>query len=71
MTDGVFWPNRRGVLAGLGSTILEPHLPAWAAPGRAALTLQARPGAAALRERIGGYTSLVAAGPNVRPRHEF
>jgi FtsP/CotA-like multicopper oxidase with cupredoxin domain len=52
MTDGVFRLDRRSVLAGLGSTILEPHLPAWAAPGRAALTLQARPGAAALREGL-------------------
>jgi FtsP/CotA-like multicopper oxidase with cupredoxin domain len=52
MTDSVFWPNRRSLLAGLGGTILWPHLPAaLAAPaGRPALTLLAKPGAAALRD---------------------
>jgi FtsP/CotA-like multicopper oxidase with cupredoxin domain len=50
MTDGVFWLNRRGLLAGLGGAILSPHLRAMAAPTRRqALTLQAKPGAAALR----------------------
>ena len=50
MTDGVVRLNRRSVLAGLGSAMVGPPLPARAAPGRAALTLQARPGAAALRD---------------------
>jgi FtsP/CotA-like multicopper oxidase with cupredoxin domain len=50
MTDGIFRPTRRGLLAGLGGTILSPGLlvPAAAAP-RQVLALQARPGTAALR----------------------
>ena len=50
---GVLQLTRRGLLAGLGGTILGPGLsliPAMAAPaGRQALTLQAKPGAATLR----------------------
>jgi FtsP/CotA-like multicopper oxidase with cupredoxin domain len=50
MTDGIFLLTRRGLLTGLGGTILSPRLPAMAVPaGRQALALQAKPGAAALR----------------------
>src|SRR5437016_4388667 len=50
MTDSAFWLNRRGLLAGLGGTILNTNLPALAAPvSRQAVTLLAQPGAAALR----------------------
>jgi FtsP/CotA-like multicopper oxidase with cupredoxin domain len=49
MTDGIFRPTRRALLAGLGGTILSSYLPALAAPGRPALTLVAKPGSAALR----------------------
>jgi FtsP/CotA-like multicopper oxidase with cupredoxin domain len=49
MTDGIFRPTRRRLLAGLGGTILGPYLPALAAPGRPTLTLVAKPGSAALR----------------------
>jgi FtsP/CotA-like multicopper oxidase with cupredoxin domain len=53
MTDNVFLPARRGLLAGLGATILNPCLPAMAAPaGRQALALQAKPGTAALRQGV-------------------
>lgn len=50
MTDGVFRPSRRSLLAGLGSAILTPAVPAMAAPApRQALGLLAKPGTAALR----------------------
>jgi FtsP/CotA-like multicopper oxidase with cupredoxin domain len=51
MTDGIFRTTRRGLLAGLGGAILGPALPMWqaAAAPRQVLTLQARPGMAALR----------------------
>src|SRR5437660_1388617 len=48
MTDSAFWLNRRGLLAGLGGTILNTNLPALAAPvSRQAVTLLAQPGAVA------------------------
>jgi FtsP/CotA-like multicopper oxidase with cupredoxin domain len=50
MTKRVFPLTRRRLLAGLSATVLGPLLPSAAtAQGRMALTLQAKPGAAALR----------------------
>jgi len=49
MTDRVFKLNRRRLLTGLGAAVLGPSIPPVAAQGRAALTLRAAPGAAALR----------------------
>jgi FtsP/CotA-like multicopper oxidase with cupredoxin domain len=50
MTDGVFPLTRRRLLAGLSATVLGPAMPpVAAAQGRAALTLQAKAGAAVLR----------------------
>src|SRR5258708_9530194 len=54
-TDGVFPLTRRGLMAGLGCAILSPGMPAIAAAtGRQAVTLQAKPGTAALRRGVGG-----------------
>jgi FtsP/CotA-like multicopper oxidase with cupredoxin domain len=53
MAHGVFPLTRRGLLAGLGGSILSPPTPATAAPApRQTLTLQAKPGAAALRPGV-------------------
>jgi FtsP/CotA-like multicopper oxidase with cupredoxin domain len=72
MTDGVFWPNRRGLLAGLGGTILWPHLPALAAPaGRPALTLLAKPGTAALRDGSADTPVWSLLGPTSDPVTHF
>ena len=50
MTDRVFRLNRRRLLAGLGTAVLGPAAPFMAAAqGRTSLTLQAKPGVAALR----------------------
>jgi FtsP/CotA-like multicopper oxidase with cupredoxin domain len=53
MTHGVFPLTRRGLLAGLGGSILSPPTPAATAPApRQTLTLQAKPGGAALRQGV-------------------
>jgi FtsP/CotA-like multicopper oxidase with cupredoxin domain len=50
MADRIFPLNRRQLVAGLGASALVPAMPSMAtAQGRTALTLQARPGTAALR----------------------
>jgi FtsP/CotA-like multicopper oxidase with cupredoxin domain len=53
MTNGVFPLSRRGLLAGLGGTILGPRLAAVAAPApRQALALTAKAGTATLRPGV-------------------
>ena len=50
MTNRVYPLTRRGLLAGLGATVLGPAMQSAAtAQGRTAVTLQAKPGAAVLR----------------------
>ncbi len=63
-TDGVFPLTRRGLMAGLGCAILSPGMPAIAAAtGRQAVTLQAKPGTAALRRGLADTPIWSLSGP--------